>query len=75
METQAPAFEFGDSTQIPDTAIPPNIDEYVPLQTPWYDSTSNAQLDQGASIAVEPAQAIPNLSGVKQTTLQLVLCV
>lgn len=45
MESHAPAMELNEGILVPDLTLPPNIDEYVPLQN--CAAPGNTQLDRG----------------------------
>lgn len=73
MESHAPALELGEGENMPDLALPPHIDEYVPLQAQQYRTSPNGQLDRDTRnmIASHSAHVLPSHS--KVSTMMLVL--
>ncbi|KAL3157560.1 hypothetical protein ABBQ32_012015 [Trebouxia sp. C0010 RCD-2024] len=59
MESHAPAMELNEGVLVPDLTLPPNIDEYVPLQN--YAAPGNTQLDRGVDSMTDRqnAEALP----------------
>ena len=59
MESHAPALELGEGVHVPNLALPPNIDEYVPLQVQQYGALVNNQPNTSKN-----SQALPRHSRV-----------
>lgn len=66
MESHAPAMELNEGVLVPDLTLPPNIDEYVPLQN--YAAPGNTQLDRGVDSMTDRqnAEALPVHSTVSK---------
>lgn len=64
METHAPAMELGENVFVADLTLPPDIDEYVPLQE--YAALGNSQLNgsKGSMADRQDAQALSGHSRV-----------